>query len=173
MSKHLEHLVAAQLVRYLEITNLLPPLQSGFRPRHSVLHVFSDILEVVDRGNVAALALQDLSVAFDTVDYDILIGRLQKTNGISGKALRRFQSYLGGRKQSVRRVNCCSDAVAVICGVAQGSVLRPLLFALYTTDIAALVQNIGLVPHLFADDSEVYGWSPPAHVDDMLKRLSA
>ena len=83
MSKLLERLVAAQLVRYLETSNLLPPLQSGFRPRHStetaVLRVLSDILEAVDRGDVAVLALLDLSTAFDLVDHDILVRRLQKT----------------------------------------------------------------------------------------------
>jgi hypothetical protein len=107
MSKLLERVVSAQLVRYLETNNLLPPLQSGFRSRHStetaVLHVLSGILEAVDRGDVAVLALLDLSATFDTVDHDILFRRLQKTYGINGKALRWFQTYLGGRKQSVRR----------------------------------------------------------------------
>ena len=121
MSKLLERLVAAQLVRYLETSNLLPPLQSGFRPRHStetaVLHVLSDILEAVDRGDVAVLALLDLSAAFDTVDHDILIRRHPKTYGINGKALRWFQSYIGGRKQSVRRGRSCSDPIAEICSV--------------------------------------------------------
>ena len=81
ISKLLERLVAAQLVRYLETSNLLPPLQSGFRPCHStetaVLHVSSDMLEAVDREDVAVLALLDLTAAFDTVDHDILICRLQ------------------------------------------------------------------------------------------------
>ena len=92
MSKLLERLVAAQLVRYLDTSNLLPPLQSEFRPRHStetaVLHVLSDILEAVDRGDVAVLALLDLAAAFDTVDHNIVIRRLQKTHGSNGKALR-------------------------------------------------------------------------------------
>ena len=82
ISKLHERLVAAQLVRYLDISNLLPTLQSGFRPRYStetaVLRVLSDILEAVDR-EVAVLALLDISAAFDTVYHDILIHRLQKT----------------------------------------------------------------------------------------------
>ena len=77
ISKLLERLVAAQLVRYLETSNLLPPLQSGFRPCHltetAVLHVLSDILETVDRGDVAVLALLNLTAALDMVDHDILI----------------------------------------------------------------------------------------------------
>ena len=67
ISKLLERLVAALLVRYLEFSNLLPPLQSGFRSRHltetAALRELSDILAAVDRGDVAALALLDLSAA--------------------------------------------------------------------------------------------------------------
>ena len=98
MSKLLEQLVAAQLVCYLETSHLLPPLQSGFRPRHwtetAVLHVLSDILEAIDRGDVAVLALLDLSAAFDTVDHDILLRRLQQTYGINGKLCGGFSRTL-------------------------------------------------------------------------------
>ena len=64
LSKLLERLVARQLMNYLTSSNLLPPLQSGFRPGHStesaVLYVLSDVLLAVDRGDFAALALLDL-----------------------------------------------------------------------------------------------------------------
>ena len=72
LSKLLERLVVRQLMDYLQSTDLLPANQSGFRPGHStetaVLWVLSDILLAVDRGDVAALILLDLSAAFDTVD---------------------------------------------------------------------------------------------------------
>jgi hypothetical protein len=70
-------MVARQLLSYLNDNNLLPSLQSGFRSGHStetaVLHVLSDILAAVDRGEFAALVLLDLSAAFDTVDHHILL----------------------------------------------------------------------------------------------------
>jgi hypothetical protein len=65
---------ARQLPTYLEANQLLPSLgtQSSFRFRHStetaLLHVLSDILAAVDRGDLAALVLLDLSAAFDTVE---------------------------------------------------------------------------------------------------------
>ena len=88
--------------RFNERSDLLPSLQSGFRPGHSTdtaaLWVFSDILEAVDSGDVAALVLLDLSAAFDTVDHTILCRRLQ----VSYRLLDWFRSYLHGRSQYVR-----------------------------------------------------------------------
>ena len=64
LSKLLERLVVRQLMRYLSSSDLLTSLQSGFRPGHSVetavLRVLSDILNAVDRGDVAALILLDM-----------------------------------------------------------------------------------------------------------------
>jgi len=86
----------------LQSTDLLSANQSGFRPGHStetaVLRVLSDILLAVNRGDVAALILLDLSAAFDTVYYEILLQCLQITYGISDVAHRWFRSYcLAGR----------------------------------------------------------------------------
>ena len=98
LSKLLERLVLRQLMKYLTSADLLPPFQSGFRPGYStetaVLRVLSDILQYVDRGDLAALVLLDLSAAFDTVDHEILLQRLQVTYGIDDTVYRWFQSYL-------------------------------------------------------------------------------
>ena len=92
LSKLLEHLVAQLLQQYLCTAGLLPTLQSAFRPLHStetaLLRVLSDILAAVDRGEFAALVLLDRSAAFDMVDHDILLQRLQTSFGIGGTALK-------------------------------------------------------------------------------------
>jgi len=104
----LERLVAQQLQHYLCTADLLPTLQSGFRPLHStetaILRVLSDILAAVDRGDFASLVLLDLSAAFDTVDHDILLQRLQTSFGIRGAALKWFQSYLTSHTQYISAV---------------------------------------------------------------------
>ena len=90
ISKLLERLIVQQLMEYLTSANLLPQLQSGFRQGHStetaVLRVLSDILQAVDRGDVAALVLLDLSAAFDTVDHEVLLQRLSETFGVTDVA---------------------------------------------------------------------------------------
>jgi len=141
MSKLLERFVARQLIDYLSFADLLPSLQSGFRPGHStetaVLSVLSDILQAVDRGDSAALILLDLSAAFDTVDHEVLLKRLQMSFGSDNTAYRWFQSYLSGRHQHVR---CWSLTIQPVCGVPQGSVLGPILFVLYTVDLISLIK---------------------------------
>src|SRR5260221_1313744 len=81
VSKLLERLVAKQLLSYIATSRLLPDLQSAYRAHHStetaVLKVLSDILRSLDGGNIALLALLDLSAAFDTVDHAILLRRLE------------------------------------------------------------------------------------------------
>ena len=62
-----------------------------------MLRVLSDILLSVDRGDFATLVLLDLSAAFDTVDYDILLQRLETSFGVTGTALSWFQTYLSGK----------------------------------------------------------------------------
>ena len=50
--------------------------------------------------------------------------------------------------------------------------LGPILFVLYA-DIAALVQKNGLVPHIYTDDTQIYGWSPPVRIGDLIEKFAA
>jgi len=120
----------------------------------AVLRVLSDILLAVDRGDVAALIILDLSAAFNTVDYEILLQHLQTTYGISDVAHRWYRSYLLGRSQYVRIGTSCSSVIDLIRGVPQGSVLGPVLFILYTAGLISLIESHGLTPHLYADDTQ-------------------
>ena len=157
MSKVVERIVVRQLSEYLAANSLLPKLQSGFRRHHStesaLLRVLSDLFMATDKGEVSLLALLDVSAAFDTVDHSILLDRLSISYGIAGSALDWMWSFIVDRTQTVHYGGLRSRCAKLKSGVAQGSVLGPLLYVLYTADIQKLVQSLGFDVHLYADDT--------------------
>jgi len=83
-----------------------------------------------------------------------------------------FQSYLLGRTQYVRHGLLQSSIVRLTRGVPQGPVLGPLLFILYTADLMSLIEDNGVSPHLYADDTQVYGSCRPVEIDAFSAKLS-
>ena len=90
-----------QTAEHLSRSGLYPLLQSAYRAGHStetaLLKVQNDILLAMDRQHVTLLVLLDLSAAFDTVDHQVLLRRLEVTYGSTGTVLQWFRSYLTGR----------------------------------------------------------------------------
>jgi len=134
--------------------------------------VLSYILRALDRGDVAALALMDLSAAFDTVDHCILLRHLCVSYGISGAALSWISSYLTDRQQCVWHDGVQSTHEFIEFRVPLGSVLGLLLFVLYTADLAPLIAEHRLHSHLYADDTQVYGWCQPTDVSLLQDNMS-
>ncbi len=91
LSKILEKVVSSQLYSFLEKNDICEDFQSGFRPYHStetaLIRVTNDLVLSSDRGCISLLVLLDLSAAFDTIDHNILLNRLENFVGISGSAL--------------------------------------------------------------------------------------
>ena len=135
----LERIVASQLHNYLSTFNLYPRLQSAYRKIHStetaLLKVQNDLLLAVDNGYDAVLVLLDFSAAFDLIDHDILLNRLEKRFGLCDTPLSWIMSYLSHRNQFVSVSNNTSNEESINRGVPQGSVLGPLLFSLYTSEM--------------------------------------
>jgi hypothetical protein len=127
---------------------------------------------MVDQGDVAVLALLDLSAAFDTVDHEILLRRLRVSYGVDNGAIAWLSSYLTGRTQYVRYASVNSEPTRVLYGVPQGSVLGPLLFLLYAADFLSLVKECGLDIHnMYADDDQLYGSCRPEDVSILIAKL--
>ena len=177
LSKTLERAVHQQIENYLSEANLLPSHQSAYRKHHctetALLKVCSDIIYHLEMGDYALLAFLDLSAAFDTVDKRILLERLSRSFGIDDIALKWFQSYLTNRTEYVLFNGIKSSKRVVQFGVPQGSVLGPLLFVLYTSDLEKIAEKHNLDAHFYADDSQMYIFSKPQLADSAQTRLIA
>ena len=103
ISKLLEKVVFDQLSCHLENEHLHSEMQSGYRAHHScetlMIKMMDDILGELDEGRIVLIVLLDLSAAaaFDTIDHNKLLERLQADFGISGDVLEWFKSYLSQR----------------------------------------------------------------------------
>ena len=92
------------------------------------------------------------------MDHYFLLKRLNISYGISHSVLDWLTSYLTNRTQFVQLNGSCSKSSVVTCGVPQGSVLGLILFLSYTADLTRLVNAHNLQVHLYADDTQVYGF---------------
>ena len=105
---------------------------------------------------MSALCLLVLTAAFDTVDHEQLLLRLERQFGLGGVVLEWFRSYLSGRTFCVVFSGCTSSVIYIVCSVPQGSVLGPLLFIVYRADLVAIAEKHDVSLHAFADETQLY-----------------
>ena len=145
-----------RVYEFLEEQGSIYENQFGFRKLHSTTHALIDLTEdirqAIDNNKYSCGVFIDLQKAFDTVDHDILLKKLDHY-GIRGVANDWFRSYLENRKQYVHISGSDSKLKNVDYGVPQGSVLGPLLFLIYINDLHQAIKY-SKTRH-FADDTNL------------------
>ena len=160
LSKIIERVVLHRLNKHMIINDLNKEFQHGYKKQHStetlLLKFLNDLIVGIDQKLGVVVLLIDLSAAFDTVNHNILLNILAKELNISGVALRWFQSFLSHRSQQVKINDELSDSIILECGVAQGSVLGPVLYNIYSRSVKKTFTGCGFACLAFADDKNGY-----------------
>ena len=114
-----------------------------------------------------------LSAAFDTIDRSVLLKRRSCSFGVAGNVLSWIQSYLTGRTQSVRIGSHSSPPNPCSVSVPQGSVLRPLIFSIYTSPISTIANSHQVSQQQYADDTQLYVALLPANYSQDISALES
>ena len=150
--------------------NIFSKIQYGFRKGHSTQQCLLAMLEKwkrsVDSGKAFGALLTDLSKAFDCLDHELLIAKLN-AYGFSLPALRLIHDYLSHRKQRTRVNNSYSEWLAVMFGVPQGSILAPVLFNIFLAEMFLIHSDIDIAN--FANDNMPY--LSAKNVEDVIESL--
>ena len=155
--KLLEKIVHKRISSFWEDNNILSANQGGFRKGYSTVATIADLTDRlfhhINLGDTTLAAFVDLRKAFDTVNLNILLKKLQLA-GIGDEVLAWCKDYLTNRFQCTLANNVRSSLLPITCGVPQGSVLGPLFFLIYVNDVQQAVPNCGI--KLYADDTVLF-----------------
>ena len=109
----------------------------------------------MNEGLLSDVVYFDFAKAFDSVNHDIILDKINNKFHIDGALLKFLVNYLQDRKQCVQIGGTKSSLKEVKSGVPQGSILGPLLFVFFINDMSDVVST-GTQIVLYADDAKIW-----------------
>ena len=157
LCKIFERSASNQITKFLLENQKINPNQHAYQPAHSTTTCLTEILNeiyyLLDHNQYVALAKLDLSKAFDSINHNLLIQKLNAL-GLGSNSIKWISSYLENRTHITKFQQFTSIENQAITGVPQGSILGPLLFLCFINDLPDAFQNICKM-YGYADDTQL------------------
>ena len=155
LSKAFEKCLYDQIYTYTD--SILSKDQCGFRKgyitQYSIIAMIEKWRRNLDQGGICGALFTDLSKAFDCLVHDLLIAKLE-ASGFTHEFPKLINSYLTDRKHRTKINSSYSSFLDLLIGVPQGSILGPLLFNIYITDLFLFLDDDNIAS--YADDTTPY-----------------
>ena len=169
--KCMEKIIAVELTEFLLDNDIIKPTQHGFLPGRStvsnLLTCMEEWTKAYDENQPVDVIYLDYEKAFDKVPFERLLMKLEHF-GVRGRLLKWISDFLKARRNQVRVEQSFSDVYGVVSGVPQGSVLGPLLFTVYISDLDHHLSSQIL---FFADDTKIFS-NPLSNTNTLIEDLT-